>query len=67
MFQIDKKLYGPSNPRTVRFPDVFLEHLCQLAQKNGISFNRFILECCKYAVDNIEEKNDKTSGETAGF
>ena len=70
MFQIDKKAYGPSSPRTIRFPDEFLEHLCYLAQENGISFNRFVIECCKYAVDHIEEKeerNSKTSGSSAGF
>ena len=70
MFQIDKKAYGPSSPRTIRFPDEFLEHLCYLAQENGISFNRFVIECCKYAVDHIEEKEErssKTSGSSAGF
>ena len=54
MFQIDKEIYGPSSPRTVRFPDEFFEHLCRLAQENGISFNRFIIYCCKYAVDSME-------------
>lgn len=67
MFQIDKELHGPKSPRTIRFPDAFLKHLCLLAQENEISLNRFVVQCCKYAVDNIEEKNDKTSGETAGF
>lgn len=54
MFQIDKEIYRPNSPRTIRFPDVFLEHLCQLAQENGISFNRFIIYCCTYAVDSME-------------
>lgn len=67
MFQIDKELHGPSSPRIVRFPDAFLKHLCLLAQENEISLNRFVVQCCKYAVDHMEEKNKKTSGETAGF
>ncbi len=67
MFQIDKEAYGPSSPCTIRFPDEFFEHLCRLAQENGISLNRFVICCCKYAVDHIENQNDKTSGETAGF
>ena len=70
MFQIDKRTYGPNSPRTVRFPDEFFEHLCRLAQENGISFNRFVIECCKYAVDHMEEReerNDKTSGGSVGF
>ena len=67
MFQIDKELHGPKSPRTIRFPDAFLKHLCLLAQENEISLNRFVVQCCKYAVDNMEEKNDKTSGLPAGF
>ena len=70
MFQIDKRAYGPTSTRTIRFPDEFLERLCYLAQENGISFNRFVIECCKYAVDHIEgreERDDKTSGGSAGF
>ena len=70
MFQIDKEIHGPSSPRTVRFPDEFFEYLCQLAQENGISFNRFVIECCKYAVVHIEEREErdnKTSGGSAGF
>lgn len=31
MFQIDKELHGPKSPRTIRFPDAFLKHLCLLA------------------------------------
>ena len=54
MFQIDKEIYRPNSPCTIRFPDVFLEHLCQLAQENGISLNRFVVCCCKYAVDSME-------------
>lgn len=62
MFQIDKEIYGPKSPRTIRFPDAFLKHLCQLAQENGISLNRFVVCCCKYAVDSMEKKNNQTSG-----
>ena len=58
MFQISKALYGPNSPRTIRFPDEFFEHLCQLAQENGISLNRFVLECCKYAVEHMEEEQE---------
>ena len=59
MFQIDKEIYGPNSPRTIRFPDEFFEHLCQLAQENGISLNRLVVQCCKYAVDSMEREKDK--------
>ncbi len=59
VFQIDKEIYGPNSPRTIRFPDEFFEHLCRLAQENGISLNRFVIHCCKYAVDSMEEKENK--------
>ena len=59
MFQIDKEIYGPNSPRTIRFPDEFFEHLCQLAQENRISLNRFVIYCCKYAVADMEREKDK--------
>ena len=66
MFQIKKGMYGASNSRTVRFPEALFERLCQLAQENGISFNFLVLQCCHYALTNMENSN-KTSEDTAGF
>lgn len=58
MFQVDKEMHGPKNPHTVRFPDALFEHLCQLAQNRGVSFNFFVLLCCKYAMEHMEEEKE---------
>lgn len=66
MFQIEKGMYRANIPRTIRFPEAFFERLSRLAQENGISFNLLVLQCCHYALTNMEN-NNKTSGDTAGF
>ena len=58
MFEIDKEMYGLKSPHTVRFPDALFEHLCQLAQNRGVSFNFFVLLCCKYAMKHMGEETE---------
>lgn len=55
MFEIQKGMYGASTSRTVRFPEALFERLCQLAQKNEISFNFLVLQCCSYALNHMAE------------
>ena len=52
MFQIEKRTHSLSCPCTVRFP----EALSQLAQNSGVSFNFLVLQCCKYALEHLKEK-----------
>ena len=42
-------------PRTVRFPEPLFEQLNRAAGRNGVSFNLLVLQCCKYALENMEE------------
>lgn len=58
MFKIEKELKSANVPRTIRFTEPLFERLHKAAAENDISFNLLVLQCCKYALDHLE--NDKT-------
>lgn len=57
MFVIENKFKGANLPRTIRFTEDMFEKLNNLANENQISFNLLILQCCQYALDNMEENS----------
>ena len=58
MFKIDKEFEGANIPRTIRFTEKIFEELNRVSRENYISFNKLFLQCCKYALENIDEQND---------
>ena len=58
MFKIDNELKSANVARTVRFTESLFEKLNKTATENNISFNLLVLQCCKYALENMEEKNN---------
>ena len=56
MFKIDNELKSANIARTVRFTEPLFEKLYQTAQENNVSFNLLVLQCCKYALENMEDK-----------
>ncbi len=54
MFKIEKDFKSATVARTVRFTEPLFERLNETAAKNGISFNLLVLQCCRYALDNLE-------------
>ncbi len=52
MFKVDNEFKGANTSRTIRFTEPLFERLNEVAQKNHISFNLLVLQCCKYALDN---------------
>ena len=58
MFEIKNNLKKANVPRTVRFTDELNEELNKLAVDNGISFHSLVLQCCKYALDNLNPNNE---------
>ena len=56
MFEIEGRMKGPYVTRTSRFPEDMFETLQTLALQNNISFNTLVLQCCKFALDNMKEK-----------
>ena len=57
MFKIENELKSANIARTVRFTEPLFEKLNKTASENNISFNLLILQCCKYALEDMEEKS----------
>lgn len=55
MFKIDNELKSANISRTVRFTESLFEKLNKTAQENNISFNLLVLQCCKYALNDMDE------------
>ena len=58
MFKIENEFKGANISRTVRFTENTFEELNKIATENDISFTRLVLQCCKYAMDNLKDKED---------
>lgn len=58
MFEIDKFLSRPNIPRTIRFTEELFDDLLELSEKEEISFNSLVLQCCNYALKNYEKKEE---------
>ncbi len=58
MFKINKELKNANVPRTIRFTESLFSQLNQCAAENEVSFNYLVLQCCKYALEHMEHKND---------
>ena len=58
MFKIDNEMKSADIPRTIRFTEALFDELHEVSAKNGISFNLLVLQCCKYALENLDE-NEK--------
>lgn len=52
MFQIKK---AQRSNKTIRMPDDLIDRLQKLADQNNISFNQLVVQCCEYAIDNMED------------
>lgn len=57
VFKIDNELKSANVARTVRFTEPLFEKLNKTASENNISFNLLVLQCCKYALENMENQN----------
>ena len=59
MFEIKKP---SSSNKTVRMPDELIAKLEKLAAQNDISFNPLVIQCCEYAIKDLEKPaNDDKS------
>ena len=59
MFKIVKPFSNANIPRTVRFTEELFEELNRTAEENAISFNMLVLQCCRYALDHLDQKEEK--------
>lgn len=51
-FKIEKQ---ESINKTFRFPKDLIIELQEVARNQGVSLNNLIIQCCKYALKNIEK------------
>lgn len=59
MFKIPK---GYENvTKTIRMPEPIAHELEILAAKNSISFNQLVVSCIKFALNNIDKKDNTES------
>ena len=56
MSVIDNEMKNANIARTVRFTEALFERLNKVAATDNISFNLLVLQCCKYALDNMDEE-----------
>ena len=60
MFKIIKPFANANIPRTIRFTEELFEELNKAAEENYISFNMLVLQCCRYALDSLPQKNEES-------
>ena len=60
----DKELVNPDIPRTIRFTPILYEWLLQVKEREQMSFNQVVLQCCKNCM--VEDNNDGESVEETG-
>jgi len=44
-----------SSNKTIRMSDELIEKLQTLATKNDISFNQLVVQCCEFALENMDK------------
>lgn len=45
--------------KTFRLPVELVEKMELLAQSRGVSLNNLVIQCCEYALDNIEHSEEE--------
>lgn len=56
MFKVIKPTY---TNKTFRMPENLVETLETLAQSKDISLNQLVIQCCEYALSNLEDDDKK--------
>lgn len=54
MFKL-KKEYTDYENKSLRLPKDLIEQVQQLANENQMSFNKVVIQCIEYALENTEE------------
>ena len=54
MFEVKKTEH---TNKTFRIPTPLLERLETLAQNKGVSLNNLVVQCCEYALENLNTEN----------
>jgi len=57
MFKLQKG-YEEYVTKTFRLPKEFVEQLEKLAYDNHLSLNQLVIQCLKYAIDNLDDATE---------
>lgn len=57
MFKL-KKEYIEYENKSLRLPKDLIEKVQMLANENQMSFNKVVIQCIEYALDNTENNNE---------
>lgn len=52
MFKVKKEEF---TNKTFRMPNDLIEQLQSVAQGQSVSLNQLVIQCCQYALDNLEK------------
>ena len=52
--------------RTFRFPKSLLDKMSVIAQRENVSLNSFVIQCCEYAIENFQESEALSDGTDDG-
>ena len=52
MFKVKKEEF---TNKTFRMPNDLIEQLHSVAQEQSVSLNQLVIQCCQYALDNLEK------------
>lgn len=52
MFKVKKEEF---TNKTFRMPNDLVEQLQSVAQEQSVSLNQLAIQCCQYALDNLEK------------
>lgn len=43
--------------KTLRFPKSLYDQISLIAQAENVSLNSFVVQCCEYAINNMQQSN----------
>lgn len=50
--------------KTIRFPLPLINKIEKELSNTNITFSRFVIQACEYALENIEERNNKNDSKS---
>ena len=59
MFVVKK---NESFNKTIRMPSELISKIEKIAKEKDISFNQVVVQCCEYALDNLETDDNNKDG-----
>lgn len=60
MFRVQNEFSNANLARSIRFTEKLFNQLNEIAAQKNISFNLVVLQCCKYALDNMDHEEFQT-------